>query len=199
MVLLFSGKEGWKEFASDLQNYFEENRFVSEMREQDLLTEPVTKKQRSRILEIFFRHLFAQVLGIDKADAGDLDFETSQKAKESLKCELSKAEFIDNIYLDGPFGEDHQEWQKFEVSMLARSNIGMIPFASIFKGLVFTSSLNTKLQCKKIYLICMMCMQQQYERLGEVEESDWLGLVSVHFYITHLGAFNLCTTMLVSA
>lgn len=51
----------------------------------------------------------------------------------------------------------------------------------------------------QIYLICMMCMQQQYERLGEVEESDWLGLVSVHFYITHLGAFNLCTTMLVSA
>lgn len=54
------------------------------------------------------------------------------------------------LYLDGPFGEGHQEWHKFEVSVLVGGGIGVTPFASILKDLVFKSSLGSQMQCKKV-------------------------------------------------
>lgn len=39
------------------------------------------------------------MLDIDKTDAGELNFESSQKAKESLTCELSRAEFAEALGL----------------------------------------------------------------------------------------------------
>uniref|UniRef100_A0A8C5UCB1 NAD(P)H oxidase (H2O2-forming) n=1 Tax=Malurus cyaneus samueli TaxID=2593467 RepID=A0A8C5UCB1_9PASS len=105
------------------------------------------------------------------------------------------------LYLDGPFGEGHQEWNKFEVSVLVGGGIGVTPFASILKDLVFKSSINSKLLCKKIYFIWVTRTQRQFEWLTdiirEVEESDKNDLVSVHIYITQLAEkFDLRTTML---
>lgn len=40
-----------------------------------------------------------QVLEIDRSDAGELSSESSQKAKESLTCELSRAEFAEALGL----------------------------------------------------------------------------------------------------
>lgn len=54
------------------------------------------------------------------------------------------------LYLDGPFGEGHQEWHKFEVSVLVGGGIGVTPFASILKDLAFKSSIGCKLLCKKV-------------------------------------------------
>lgn len=56
------------------------------------------------------------------------------------------------LYLDGPFGEGHQEWNKFEVSVLVGGGIGVTPFASILKDLVFKSSVGSKILCKKVRL-----------------------------------------------
>lgn len=39
------------------------------------------------------------MLDINKTDAGELNFESSQKAKESLTCELSRAEFAEALGL----------------------------------------------------------------------------------------------------
>nr|XP_033776674.1 dual oxidase 2-like [Geotrypetes seraphini] len=105
------------------------------------------------------------------------------------------------IYLDGPFGEGHQEWNKFEVSVLVGGGIGVTPFASILKDLVFKSSVNSKILCKKIYFIWVTRTQRQFEWLAdiirEVEENDKNNLVSVHIYITQLAEkFDLRTTML---
>ncbi|OXB81937.1 UNVERIFIED_CONTAM: hypothetical protein H355_004020 [Colinus virginianus] len=105
------------------------------------------------------------------------------------------------LYLDGPFGEGHQEWHKFEVSVLVGGGIGVTPFASILKDLVFKSSINSKLMCKKIYFIWVTRTQRQFEWLAdiirEVEEMDRNELVSVHIYITQLAEkFDLRTTML---
>uniref|UniRef100_A0A8V5HG52 NAD(P)H oxidase (H2O2-forming) n=1 Tax=Melopsittacus undulatus TaxID=13146 RepID=A0A8V5HG52_MELUD len=105
------------------------------------------------------------------------------------------------LYLDGPFGEGHQEWNKFKVSVLVGGGIGVTPFASILKDLVFKSSINSKLQCKKIYFIWVTRTQRQFEWLAdiirEVEEADRNSLVSVHIYITQLAEkFDLRTTML---
>uniref|UniRef100_A0A4W5L8R8 Ferric reductase NAD binding domain-containing protein n=1 Tax=Hucho hucho TaxID=62062 RepID=A0A4W5L8R8_9TELE len=109
---------------------------------------------------------------------------------------------IPQLYLDGPFGEGHQEWTNFEVSVLVGGGIGVTPFASILKDLVFKSSVKFKIQCKKIYFIWVTRTQRQFEWVSdiirEVEEQDTLDLVSVHIYITQLAEkFDLRTTMLV--
>ncbi|NWS75108.1 DUOX2 oxidase, partial [Crotophaga sulcirostris] len=108
---------------------------------------------------------------------------------------------LPKLYLDGPFGEGHQEWNKFEVSVLVGGGIGVTPFASILKDLVFKSSISSKLMCKKIYFIWVTRTQRQFEWLAdiirEVEETDMNDLVSVHIYITQLAEkFDLRTTML---
>ncbi|XP_006883008.1 PREDICTED: dual oxidase 2 [Elephantulus edwardii] len=105
------------------------------------------------------------------------------------------------LYLDGPFGEGHQEWHQFEVSVLVGGGIGVTPFASILKDLVFKSSLGSQMLCKKIYFIWVTRTQRQFEWLAdiirEVEENDRQDLVSVHIYITQLAEkFDLRTTML---
>ncbi|KAI5936698.1 Dual oxidase 2 [Manis javanica] len=105
------------------------------------------------------------------------------------------------LYLDGPFGEGHQEWHKFEVSVLVGGGIGVTPFASILKDLVFKSSLGSQMLCKKIYFIWVTRTQRQFEWLAdiirEVEENDHQDLVTVHIYITQLAEkFDLRTTML---
>ncbi|CAL8356743.1 unnamed protein product [Lota lota] len=105
------------------------------------------------------------------------------------------------LYLDGPFGEGHQEWIDFEVSVLVGGGIGVTPFASILKDLVVKSSNKAKIQCKKVYFIWVTRTQRQFEWVSdiirEVEEMDTLELVSVHIYITQLAEkFDLRTTML---
>ncbi|XP_037624041.1 dual oxidase 1 [Sebastes umbrosus] len=105
------------------------------------------------------------------------------------------------LYLDGPFGEGHQEWIDFEVSVLVGGGIGVTPFTSILKDLVFKSSINSKIQCKKVYFIWVTRTQRQFEWVSdiirEVEEMDTQELVSVHTYITQVAEkFDLRTTML---
>ncbi|XP_071352391.1 dual oxidase 1 isoform X2 [Trachinotus anak] len=105
------------------------------------------------------------------------------------------------LYLDGPFGEGHQEWIEFEVSVLVGGGIGVTPFASILKDLVFKSSIKSKIQCKKVYFIWVTRTQRQFEWVSdiirEVEEMDTQELVSVHTYITQVAEkFDLRTTML---
>ncbi|XP_067829644.1 dual oxidase 2 [Heptranchias perlo] len=105
------------------------------------------------------------------------------------------------IYLDGPFGEGHQEWNQFEVSVLVGGGIGVTPFSSILKDLVFKSSVFSKISCKKVYFIWVTRTQRQFEWMAdiirEVEENDKNDLVSVHIYITQLAEkFDLRTTML---
>ncbi|KAM9753466.1 dual oxidase 1 [Menidia menidia] len=105
------------------------------------------------------------------------------------------------LYLDGPFGEGHQEWIDFEVSVLVGGGIGVTPFTSILKDLVFKSSIKSKILCKKVYFIWVTRTQRQFEWVSdiirEVEEIDTQELVSVHTYITQVAEkFDLRTTML---
>lgn len=61
-------------------------------------------------------------------------------------------EIIDypRIYLDGPFGEGHQDWFRYDVSVLIGGGIGVTPFASILKDIVFRSNVAHKSHCKKV-------------------------------------------------
>lgn len=63
-VLLFTSEEERGAFVQQLQDlcvYWALGLHVTEMGERELFRKAVTKQQRGYILEIFFRHLFAQV------------------------------------------------------------------------------------------------------------------------------------------
>lgn len=63
-VLLFNEEAERSIFVKKLGDYLKESRLelhLSEMKEQSLMKRAVTQEQRKKILEIFFRHLFAQV------------------------------------------------------------------------------------------------------------------------------------------
>lgn len=65
-MLLFSSEEERGDFVQQLRDFcvrWALGLHVAEMSEKELLRKAVTKQQRERILEIFFRHLFAQVPG----------------------------------------------------------------------------------------------------------------------------------------
>ncbi|XP_041964956.1 dual oxidase 1 isoform X1 [Alosa sapidissima] len=126
---------------------------------------------------------------------------TSQLRESYSPQRRQEAGGYPKLYLDGPFGEGHQEWTDFEVSVLVGGGIGVTPFASILKDLIFKSSVKFKVQCKKVYFIWVTRTQKQFEWVSdiirEVEEADVQDLVSVHIYITQLAEkFDLRTTML---
>ncbi|XP_047452502.1 dual oxidase 1 [Mugil cephalus] len=126
---------------------------------------------------------------------------TSQLRELYTEENLLELEAYPKLYLDGPFGEGHQEWINFEVSVLVGGGIGVTPFASILKDLVFKSSIKSKILCKKVYFIWVTRTQRQFEWVSdiirEVEEMDTQELVSVHTYITQVAEkFDLRTTML---
>lgn len=57
---------------------------------------------------------------------------------------------VRQIYLDGPYGEGHQDWYRYDVAVLVGGGIGVTPFASILKDLAFSSTSGRKIQCQKV-------------------------------------------------
>lgn len=63
------------------------------------------------------------------------------------------------MYLDGPYGEGHQDWYKYDVAVLVGGGIGVTPFASILKDIAFQSkNPSSKISCKKVttYLLALV-------------------------------------------
>jgi len=60
------------------------------------------------------------------------------------------------VYVDGPYGEGHQDWHRYDVSILVGGGIGVTPFASILKDIVEKSRSNVKFQCRKVNK-CRLC------------------------------------------
>ncbi|XP_046910014.2 dual oxidase 2 [Dermatophagoides farinae] len=105
------------------------------------------------------------------------------------------------LYLDGPYGEGHQDWFRFDVSVLVGGGIGITPFASIIKDITFRSSINAKINCKKVYFLWVTRTQKHFEWMSDVireaEEKDFNNLLVTHIFITQFyEKFDLRTTML---
>ncbi|XP_060062787.1 dual oxidase 2-like [Ylistrum balloti] len=106
------------------------------------------------------------------------------------------------VYVDGPFGEGHQDWYKYPVSVLVGGGIGVTPFASILKDIVHRSQIdNQRMTCQKVYFMWVTRTQKQFEWLTDiirdVENADKQELVAVHIFITQFQQkFDLRTTML---
>lgn len=55
------------------------------------------------------------------------------------------------LLVDGPFGEGHQDWHRFETSVMIGGGIGVTPFASILKDVVNMSRKGfRRLSCNKV-------------------------------------------------
>ena len=54
------------------------------------------------------------------------------------------------VSIDGPFGEGHQNWYQYDVSILVGGGIGVTPFASILKDIVHKKTIGARIQCKKV-------------------------------------------------
>jgi dual oxidase len=114
---------------------------------------------------------------------------------------LMTSKHLPKVFLDGPYGEGHQDWYRYEVAILVGGGIGVTPFASILKDLAHRSRNKEKLICKKVYFLWITRTQRQFEWLTdiirEVEENDLQNLVEVHIFITQFKEkFDVRTTML---
>ena len=56
------------------------------------------------------------------------------------------------VFIDGPFGEGHQDWFRYEVAVLVGGGIGVTPFASILKELVNRFNIGAKVECQKVHI-----------------------------------------------
>ena len=52
--------------------------------------------------------------------------------------------------MDGPYGEGHQDWHRYDVSIMVGGGIGVTPFASILKDAVEKSRAGVKFPCRKV-------------------------------------------------
>ncbi|KAH3843834.1 hypothetical protein DPMN_117365 [Dreissena polymorpha] len=105
------------------------------------------------------------------------------------------------LILDGPFGEGHQNWYKFEVSVLIGGGIGVTPFSSIIKDIVHKSKSGIPMQCKKVYFLWVTRTQKQFEWVTDiirsVEEADQRKIVTTHIFVTEIKTnFDIRTSML---
>ncbi|XP_017767878.1 PREDICTED: dual oxidase-like [Nicrophorus vespilloides] len=108
---------------------------------------------------------------------------------------------LPTLFIDGPFGEGHQDWYKYEVSVLIGGGIGVTPFASILKDILFKASINQQVPSKKVYFLWVSKTQKQFEwlidLLREVEKRDVNKIISNHIYVTQFyEKFDLRTIML---
>ena len=71
--------------------------------------------------------------------------------------------------MDGPFGEGHQDWYRYKVAVLVGGGIGVTPFASILKDIVFRSKTAAiKFPCEKVYFLWVTRTQKQFEWLTDI-------------------------------
>ena len=70
--------------------------------------------------------------------------------RENYNPENLQGRPFPKVLVDGPFGEGHQDWFRYEVSILVGGGIGVTPFASILKELVHRLNIGARIECKKV-------------------------------------------------
>ncbi|XP_072402675.1 dual oxidase 2-like [Diabrotica undecimpunctata] len=120
--------------------------------------------------------------------------------RSTYETAISASMKLPKLYLDGPYGEGHQDWNTYDVAVLVGGGIGVTPFASILKDIAQKAS-KTRTHCQKVYFIWVSRTQKQFEWLvdiiREVENKDTKQLLSIHIFITQFyEKFDLRTILL---
>ncbi|XP_014669657.1 PREDICTED: dual oxidase-like isoform X2 [Priapulus caudatus] len=105
------------------------------------------------------------------------------------------------LYIDGPYGEGTQDWDKYEVTILIGGGNGVIPFVSVLKDLAERTSQNIGVACKKVYFIWIAQSHRQFEwlidMLREIEDVDKQNIIKLRIFITEfVQNFDIRTSML---
>ncbi|XP_008543644.1 dual oxidase isoform X1 [Microplitis demolitor] len=121
--------------------------------------------------------------------------------RNKLDPNTKEFNILPKIHVDGPYGESHQNWDKYDISILVAGGIGVTPFASILKDIVYKSNQKLNLGCKKVYFIWVTRSQKQFEWmvdiLRDVEKADINNFISAHLFITQFyQKFDLRTILL---
>ncbi|XP_050459016.1 dual oxidase 2-like isoform X1 [Cataglyphis hispanica] len=125
----------------------------------------------------------------------------TRNIREKLELYTMSNKTLPMIHMDGPYGEGHQDWDKYEVAIMVGGGIGVTPFASILKDIVFKSNYNSYFGCKKVYFVWVTRTQKQFEWmvdiLRELEKADINNTVSIHIFVTQFyQKFDLRTILL---
>ncbi|KAJ3340743.1 Dual oxidase 1 [Gonapodya sp. JEL0774] len=107
--------------------------------------------------------------------------------------------------IDGPFGGGHGDYARYPVAIFVGGGIGVTPFASIMKELVFNANkapgIFAQQRIRKAYFIWVARSQKQFEwmvdLIKDLEEQDELHVLDAHVFITAITEkYDLRTTML---
>lgn len=79
------------------------------------------------------------------------DFVIDDYAEKSPNCCALHFILLIKLYVDGPFGEGHQDWYTADVAVLVGGGIGVTPFASILKDIAFKSKSGIPVTCKRVW------------------------------------------------
>jgi len=70
--------------------------------------------------------------------------------RESFSPAVLQGRPFPKVFVDGPFGEGHQDWFRYKVAILVGAGIGVTPFASILKEMVHRFSIGARVECIKV-------------------------------------------------
>ncbi|XP_055335314.1 dual oxidase-like isoform X2 [Paramacrobiotus metropolitanus] len=112
-------------------------------------------------------------------------------------------EYQPRLRIEGPFGGGNQDWYKFEVAVMVGAGMGVTPYASILKDLVFGTSTNrySGISCRKVYFLWICPSHKPFEwfvdALHEIEKRDVTRVLEMHIFVTQFfDKFDLRTTIL---
>ena len=96
-----------------------------------------------------------------------------------------------NSIIDGPFGEGHQDWFRYEVAVLVGGGIGVTPFASILKELVHRFNIGARIECRKVGIILDILQTTHSTGSGKPLHHRLKGHVFIH-QLGNLAINRLC-------
>ncbi|XP_076296274.1 dual oxidase 1-like isoform X2 [Lasioglossum baleicum] len=125
----------------------------------------------------------------------------TNKIRTRLDPTITIDQHLPMIHIDGPYGECHQDWYKYDLSIMIGSGVGVTPFASILKDVVYKSNHELNLECKKVYFLWITRTQEQFEWMVDIirniENVDTSTIISSHIFITQFyQKFDLRTILL---
>ncbi|XP_046745897.1 dual oxidase 1-like [Diprion similis] len=125
----------------------------------------------------------------------DIRYRVDPTLREASQMNLPK------IRIDGPYGEGAQDWYKYKTAIMIGGGIGVTPFSSILKDIVYKSNIHQSLGCQKVYFLWITRTQRQFEWmvdiLRELEVADKNKVVTAHIFITQFyHKFDLRTVLL---
>lgn len=106
------------------------------------------------------------------------------------------------VIVDGPYGGPHEYWKGHEVCVLIAGGVGITPYSSVIKDLVYKSKLGQHIKCRKVYIIWVTSSQYQSEWIldmfKECEENDVKNILDIKIFITQFyDQYDLRTSFLV--